>query len=86
MSTQIQIFKTLINSETPDSLKIINFIQSNSMHETFKKYEFNIDLFLNPENHSDKAFVQVINSIIDHVHAQACYGVRRVIPTRAQTS
>ncbi|MFT5212222.1 MAG: hypothetical protein ACI9CE_003964 [Flavobacterium sp.] len=30
--------------------------------------------------------LEFINSIIDHVHAQACYGVRRVLPTRTQTS
>ncbi|MFT7687108.1 MAG: hypothetical protein ACI9FB_002460 [Candidatus Azotimanducaceae bacterium] len=30
--------------------------------------------------------LEFINSIIDHLHAQACYGVRRVVPTRVQTS
>ena len=30
--------------------------------------------------------LEFINSVVDHVHAQGCYGVRRIIPTRTQTS
>jgi len=30
--------------------------------------------------------LEFVSSIIDHVHAQGCYGVRRILPTKTQTS
>jgi len=30
--------------------------------------------------------LEFVSSVIDHVHAQGCYGVRRILPTRTHTS
>lgn len=30
--------------------------------------------------------LEFVSSVIDHVHAQGCYGVRRILPTKIQTS
>jgi hypothetical protein len=66
MSTQLQFFKTLINSENLDSQKIISFIEANSMQSIFKTYGFDINIFLDPENHSNSNFIRAINEIINY--------------------